>query len=322
VTTNLTKEKKRPRFGVILLPYNVSHRTILNAAQHAERLGFDSIWISDHIQRSKSSVLECWTTISALCAQTKKIRIGSLATCNSFRNPALLAKIVASSSQISDGRVDLALGIGYDELEFKAAGIRFSNFMERVEQLAETVEILNSLWSRKIVNFYGKYWQLDKSICEPKPKKPPRLWIAGRNESLMEIAAKRAYGLNILPYSGTLDERKLSTFDELKTITQSISSSGVKHKSLYCGDGGLIIGTDDLEYSKRVRATAQALDIPFGAFKKKLASLSVLHGTIENVASELQNLISLDFEEMMIVFPGWQIQNYENMDLFAEKFLH
>ncbi len=125
VESNLAK---RQRYGAILLPYSVSFERLIEATQHVEELGFDSVWISDHLQRDTTPTHECWTTISALSAWTSKILIGSLATCNSFRNPALLAKMVATVSQISCGRTDLAIGLGYDRSEHEAYGYAFPKF--------------------------------------------------------------------------------------------------------------------------------------------------------------------------------------------------
>ncbi|HZW57882.1 MAG TPA: LLM class flavin-dependent oxidoreductase [Nitrososphaerales archaeon] len=317
-----SSNKKTPRFGVILLPYSVSYQRLAEAALHAESLGFDSLWIPDHIQRGTTPILECWTTISALSALTRKVRIGSLATCNSFRNPGLLAKMVATASLVSKGRVELAIGIGYDEAEFKAAGIRFPPFKERVERLDETLQIVRSLWTEKTTNFEGRYWNFKDAVCEPKPVGLPRIWVAGRNKELIRVAAKQgAYGMNILPYSGTLDRRRISSIDELKEISQEIAGAGIEHKSMYCGDGGLVVGIDGADYAKRVERAAAATGLAVKKFGERISNLSIMHGTIEQVSSSIKMLASLGFEELMIIFPGWQEGNYENMDLFAKEFV-
>ena len=317
-----TTTKKGQRFGVILLPYSVSYQRLAEAAQHAEALGFDSLWISDHIQRGSTPILECWTTIAALGALTRRIRIGSLATCNSFRNPGLLAKMVATASLVSKGRVDLAIGIGYDESEFRAAGIAFPSFKERVERLGETLQIVKSLWTKEATNFQGKYWNFRNAVCEPKPPVLPRIWVAGRNNELIRVAASQgAYGMNILPYSGTLDHRRISSIDDLKEISERIASAGIDHKSMYCGDGGLVIGEDREDYARKVERASHAAGLTEEKFGERLANLSIVHGTVDEVSSSIRTLASLGFEELMMIFPGWQDGNYENMDLFAKVFL-
>ncbi|MDG6996614.1 MAG: LLM class flavin-dependent oxidoreductase [Nitrososphaerota archaeon] len=316
--TNLAK---RSRYGVILLPYSVSFERLIEATTHAEELGFDSVWISDHLQRDTIPTHECWTTISALSARTSKISIGSLATCNSFRNPALLAKMVATVSQISRGRTELAIGLGYDRSEHEAYGYPFPKFEERVERLSESLDILRLLLSKKKTNFAGKYWKLHDTVCEPKPVgRMPRIWVAGRNPSVFKAASGRAYGINILPYSGVMEKRHISSFDELEIISKQINSFKLK-RSMYCGDGGLVIGKNQGDYEARLQKLSSNQNISVSSLKQKIENLSILHGTTKECEATLDRLASLGFEELMMIFPGWQNEDYSNMDLFAREFI-
>ena len=320
--TILAKKTKRPRYGAILLPYSVSFENMFKAARHAEDLGFDSIWISDHLQRGTTPTHECWTTISALSACTSKIAIGSLATCNSFRNPALLAKMVSTVSQVSQGRTDITIGIGYDKSEHEAYGYDFPPFKERVERLSETLEILRSLWTRKRSNFQGKYWKIENAECEPKPfGRVPRIWVAGRNPLVLKAASKsRAYGINMLPYSGVLENRRMSAYDELESIAKQIDRLKLK-KSMYCGDGGLVIGKNASDYEARLGKVAAVQNLSTKELREKLNNLSIIHGTAKQCESTLGRLASLGFEELMMIFPGWQKGDFSNMDLFASEFI-
>ncbi len=321
----LIRRDARTRFGVILLPYSVSFSQISNATAHAEKLGFDSVWISDHLQRQNTQTLECWSTISALAATTTKIRIGSLATCNSSRNPSLLARIVSTISNISNGRIDLAIGLGYDKTEHVANGFQFSSFEERIERLSETLQILNFLWNSSEVNFDGKYYKLRGATSNPKPKGIIRLWVAGRSKKVLEIASKYAYGANILPYSGTLDKRRMSSFGKIRLILAELDSLSSRRKrfgkSMYCGDGGVVIGKDERDYTKRVKKCARSEGLTAFQFEKKLGNLSTVHGTISECRSSVSAIRSLGFEEMMMIFPGWQSGDYTNMELFAKEFI-
>ncbi len=310
------------KYGVILLPYNVSFARILDATRRAKDLGFHSVWISDHIQRDDVPTLECWTTISAICSSTSKIRVGSLATCNSFRNPVLLAKIVATASQISNGRVDLAIGVGYDREEHTRNGYAFESLSKRIELLSETLHIVKALWkSREATFFEGNRWQIKSAICEPKPVGEIKIWVAGRNEKLISVASKAGvYGMNILPYSGVLSDRRLSSFSELASISEYISSRSLK-KSIYCGDGGAIIGTSKLDYQRRLAKIAKLLNLSQKQLEERQGNLSIVRGTAEDCRESIDKLIDLGFEELMFIFPGWQEGDYSNMDLFAEEFI-
>jgi alkanesulfonate monooxygenase SsuD/methylene tetrahydromethanopterin reductase-like flavin-dependent oxidoreductase (luciferase family) len=309
---------------VILLPYSVHFSRIASAAIRAEKLGFDSIWISDHLQRNKWKTLECWTTISALAARTTKIRIGSLATCNSFRSPALLARIVATASQISNGRIDVALGLGYDDKEHAANGYSFPKFGQRVEQLSESLQILNLLWKGSEVNFNGKHYTLKGAVSKPKPKSL-KLWVAGRNQRILSAASKYAYGINVLPYSGVLENRRISTLQELKEISSAIDKESVGRthfgKSMYCGDGGVVLGKSVSEYRRRLKNLSKKEGLTTANYEEKINNLSIIHGTIDHCKDTVSAISSLGFEELMMVFPGWQVGDYLDMEHFAREFI-
>ena len=309
----------RPGYGVILLPYSVSYQRILETTRHAEALGFDSVWISDHLQRGLTPTLECWSTISALIASTKRVRLGSLATCNSFRNPLLLAKMVSTIYEISPKRVELAIGLGYDPKEHAAGGFPFLSSDQRIEKLEETLQIIQSLWTRKKTTFKGKYWKIENAVCEPKPSSLPRIWVAGRNKKLFEIASKYAQGVNILPYSGTMENRRISSFEELEQIVDKIDSYGSLAKSLYCGDGGLVIGKDDRDYARKLKRAAYSQGLSEAQLTGRLRNLSILYGTVGECKDRCEKLARIGFEELMIIFSGWQKGNYESMDLFAKE---
>ena len=305
-----------------MLPYSVSFERLVEAARHAEDLGFDSVWISDHLQRDTTPTLECWTSIAALSALTSKITIGSLATCNSFRNPGLLAKMISTVSQISRGRTDFAIGLGYDKSEHLAYGYKFPEFSERVERLSETLETLRLLWTRRKTNFNGKYWKFENTVCEPKPfGRIPRIWVAGRNPLVLETAAtKGAHGINILPYSGVMEKRRISSFEELELIAKQIGSYKLG-KSMYCGDGGLVIGRNESDYESRLRKYASFQKLSISSARKRIENLSIIHGSTRECKTQLDRLTTLGFEELMMIFPGWQRGDYSNMDLFAREFI-
>lgn len=322
----MTKRNHFPiRFGVILHPYSVSFNQILRATIQAEKLGFDSIWIPDHLQRENLPVVECWSVICALAVKTKRIRIGSLATCNSFRNPSLLARIISTASDISNGRIDVTIGLGYDKREHVANGYSFPEYSERFAMLSESVDILSSLWRSAKASYDGRYYKLDGAVAKPSPRGNLKLWVAGRNKEVFRLAARMGYGVSILPYSGVLDKRKLSSFEELGKICNMIDSfSGRrKHvpKSIFAGDGGLVIGANAEEYSTRLQKHAKSTRQSVDEAAKTLEGLSLLHGTTEECYASLQNISSLGFEELVIFVPGWQAGDYSNMSLFAKEFI-
>lgn len=177
-------------------------------ALQSEALGFDSIWIWDHFfwegyrdpeAEQVLDALECTTLMSALAALTKKIRIGSLVMCNSYRNPSLTAKIAATIDVISSGRLEFGIGAGWKENEYTAYGFPFPKPAVRIARLREAVTIIKKMWTEEKPSYKGKYYEIKEAICEPKPvQKPhPPIWIGGSGEKLtLRVVAELADGCN------------------------------------------------------------------------------------------------------------------------------
>jgi alkanesulfonate monooxygenase SsuD/methylene tetrahydromethanopterin reductase-like flavin-dependent oxidoreductase (luciferase family) len=139
----------------------------------AERLGFDSIWFYDHFHTipkvTTQSCFECWTTLAALAPVTSKIRLGQIVTCNSYRHPAVLAKMASVLDVISGGRVEFGIGAGWYDHEYNAYGIPFEKASIRIAKLEEAVRIIKKMWTEESANFEGKYYQIRGAINSPKP---------------------------------------------------------------------------------------------------------------------------------------------------------
>ncbi|UCE16325.1 MAG: TIGR03560 family F420-dependent LLM class oxidoreductase [Candidatus Bathyarchaeota archaeon] len=174
----------------------------------SEALGFDSVWIYDHFfwegdrdaeTEQVSDLLECTTVMSALAALTRRVRIGSLVMCNSYRSPSLTAKIAATLDVISNGRLEFAIGAGWKENEYTAYGYSFPKPAVRIAQLREAVIIIKKMWTEEKPSFTGKYYEIKDALCEPKPiQKPyPPIWIGGGGERLLlKVVAELADGWN------------------------------------------------------------------------------------------------------------------------------
>jgi alkanesulfonate monooxygenase SsuD/methylene tetrahydromethanopterin reductase-like flavin-dependent oxidoreductase (luciferase family) len=162
--------------------------------QESERLGYDSVWLADHLM-GQQPILECWTTLSALSGLTTRIRLGTMVLCNSYRNPALLAKMAATLDNISGGRVELGIGAGWKEEEYLGYGYEFPSSAERVSQLEEALIIIDMLWSESQATFKGNHFKVFKAYCDPKPIQKPRIpiTVGGTGEKLMlRLVAKYA----------------------------------------------------------------------------------------------------------------------------------
>ena len=184
------------RFGVTLPQIKRSWPEARDAALEFDRLGFDHLWVCDHVYGVPLPTLpifEAWTELAAVAAITQRAGLGTLVTPPFFRNPAVLAKQIATLDHISGGRAMVGLGAGWFEAEFTGTGSPFPKLGERMRALEETAEILKRLWSEERASFAGRHFSIENAICEPKPLRRPPILIGGGGERvLMGIAARHA----------------------------------------------------------------------------------------------------------------------------------
>jgi F420-dependent oxidoreductase-like protein len=184
------------RFGVTLPQIKRSWADARAAAEEFDRLGFDSVWVCDHlygVPMPQFPILEAWSMLAAIAAVTEKVELGTLVTPPYFRNPALLAKQIATIDNIAGGRVIAGLGSGWFASEFEGYGAPFPPVAERLEALEETCVLFRKMWTEPTVTLEGCYAKVQDVICEPKPVRTPPILIGGGGEKkLLRIAAKHA----------------------------------------------------------------------------------------------------------------------------------
>src|SRR5881628_2558419 len=184
------------RFGVTLPQIKRTWAEARAAALEFDRLGFDSVWVCDHlygVPLPNLPIFEAWSELAAVAAITERVELGTLVTPPFFRNPAVFAKQVATIDHVSNGRVIVGLGGGWLAAEFEAYGIPFPSLGARLRALDETCEVLKRLWSEERVTFEGKHVVVRDALCEPKPVRRPPILIGGGGERvLMGIVARHA----------------------------------------------------------------------------------------------------------------------------------
>ncbi len=195
-----------PQYDFSLAGSPVGWPELAGWAQRAEALGFNSVWLSDHLfydlsryggPAGERKVVDCFTGLSALGACTTTVRLGALVVCNDLRNPAVLAKMAATVDVLSGGRFTLGLGAGWFEPEYRAAGIPFGSPAERVDRLSEAVRIIRSLLSEGEVKFDGRHYRLDGALCLPRPIQDPLpIFIGGRGDRVASLAGRLSDGFN------------------------------------------------------------------------------------------------------------------------------
>jgi F420-dependent oxidoreductase-like protein len=199
-------------FGIKTAPQHTTYEAILQVWKQAdENPAFDHAWLFDHYAPIFSGIdgpcLEGWTTLAALAAETSRIRIGLMVTGNTYRHPAILASIAATVDIVSNGRLDLGIGAGWNEYEHSSMGIPLYAPGERIRRLDEACQIIKQLFTQDLTTFEGRYYQLKDARREPKPVQQPHppFVIGGSGEKLtLRVVAKHAAVWNFV--AGPVEE--------------------------------------------------------------------------------------------------------------------
>ncbi|UCG00610.1 MAG: TIGR03560 family F420-dependent LLM class oxidoreductase [Candidatus Heimdallarchaeota archaeon] len=307
------------RFGIQIEPQlGFDYATVEKIALNAEKIGFYSIWSSDHFfldQKSEEkNCMEAWTLLAALAAKTSTLRLGTLVTCNSYRYPAILAKIAATVDMISNGRLEFGIGAGWKEIEYNAYGIPFPSVKDRMDQLEESIQIIKKLWVDPMVTFHGKHYQIKEAFSAPKPiQRLPPIFIGGTGKKrILNMVAKYADYCNF----GWFNDPKAipELLDALKYHCEKVNRD---YDSLGKSFFASVIVTetqDELDTILAERAKLRGLTLT--EYMKSINNLNVFFGTPEVVQQGFENLIDLGFDYFQIMFP--YPMDYEQSEKFAK----
>lgn len=188
----------RIEFGLMLQPFptNFPGRELFEYNRRLIKMlspGFTTLWAEDHLQSGETAILESMTTLSYFAGEFPQFRVGTLVLGQSYRNPALLAKMAANLQLISGGRFILGLGAGWKEDEYVAYGYPFPDTKTRLEELEEAAVIVKSMWSTRPATFIGRHYSIRDAYCEPQPDPPIPLLIGGGGEGkTLAIVARHA----------------------------------------------------------------------------------------------------------------------------------
>lgn len=176
------------------------------AAVEAERLGFDSIWVADHLMLgSGEAILEGWTTLSVIAGRTSRVKLGTIHLAQPFRAPAIAAKMAATLDALSGGRLIFFYDCGWQEREVRAYGLDWPVEHERIERMEEGLELIDALWTSELpVDFRGRYYSTAGAVCRPGPVQQPRppIWLGeARSANWLDVIVRHADGWNSTPVS-------------------------------------------------------------------------------------------------------------------------
>ncbi len=273
------------RFGIHAGPQDCTLDDLRRLWRLADDNGFHwcSVWdhlysISD-LTNPASPAYEGIATMAALAAATTRVRVGCLVFCVGYRNPGVLCKAAVTIDHLSGGRVELGLGAGWNENEFRAFGMPFLPIKDRLDQLEETAIVLRRLFDGERVTFEGTHVHLQDALCDPRPLQPHlRLWIGGQGEKrLLRIVARHADGWNVPFLAPEVFTQRATTLDDWcakegrdpRAITRTINV-------------GLAVGRDDAA----VRRQEERLPSMFGGLTE-FVKPGILIGTPPRVIDRI-----------------------------------
>lgn len=181
-------------------------RAAVDAAVEAERLGFDSIWVADHLMHGyDDAIMEGWTTLSAIAGRTERIKLGTIHLAQPFRQPAIAAKMAATLDAISGGRLIFFYDCGWQDAEVRAYGLDWPSDEERIARMDDGLDLIKALWAAESpIEFRGRYFSTNAAMCRPGPLQQPRppIWLGEARTSVwLDAIVKHADGWNSTPAS-------------------------------------------------------------------------------------------------------------------------
>ena len=303
------------RFGAQTGPQNCSWEELLGLWEEFEALGFDTAWTFDHFipifADPDGPCFEGWITLAALAARTQRLRLGTLVTGNTYRNPALLAKMAATLDHVSGGRLEFGIGAAWFELEHAAYNAPFPPIGARMDMLDESLRIIRAMWTEKAPSFKGKHYSITEARCEPKPLQkphPPVLIGGGGEKRTLRLVARHAQIWNgfgspeIFKHKiGVLAEHCRTEGTDIDAIEKSVVLP--------------VLVTDDPKRAERLVASVARGQ----GLSEDEARAQVLAGTPDEVSDQVQSYIDVGVTHFIAMMFAPFARQMEGVRLFAKE---
>lgn len=301
-------------FGVTIPQIKRTWAEAKSNAVEFEAMGYDSLWVCDHLygpQSPQIPILEAWSLISAVAAVTSRVEIGTLVTPAGMRNAAQLGKVIATVDNIAEGRIIPGLGAGWMPREFSDFGVPFLPTSQRLIQLRETVELLKRMWTEPSVSYDGKYVKATDLVCEPKPVRVPPILIGGSGEKVtLKLAAQHA---DIWNHQAA---RQSELPQKVEVLKQRCAEADRDMSTLTISQQCLVTIAPDEASAGPMVDTAKKI---FGGHMGDPTGPLAIAGSPQRVREQIQKHIDLGCTMFLIEFFGRDTR--EPAQLFAETVL-
>ena len=283
--------------------------TVVAWARAADDAGLASVWLSDHlflsldrwgVRSGHEEGFEALTTLAALARATGQARLGTLVLCPHLRPPGALAKALVTVDVVSGGRLTVGLGAGWFEPEYAFAALEFPPAPARIERLEETIHVLRLAFAGEPFTYSGRHLHLEDMVCRPRPvQRPgPPLWVGGRGDRLLGVAARAADGWNAGGWTGTVDAYR----ERAAVLDRACERAGRDPATVRRSVNRLcLVGEDERDVRRRWEALVE------GPAAEALRGMTLddyrdgrLVGTVEQVRDQLQEWSAAGVAELVV----------------------
>jgi len=305
--------------------------SVVAFAQRAEDLGFDSVWMSDHFfldltkyggAATRYASLEPLTTLAAIAMDTERVRLGTLVLCEAFRHPPVLAKMASTLDIVSEGRLELGVGAGWYEAEYRAFAIPFPPVAESIARLRETVDILGGMLSSERFSYEGTYYRVEDAPNDPPPVQRPRppIIVGGKGgPKIMRIVAEAADGWN------TVWRWSPEAYGErLAELGRACERAGRDPSTVGLSVGLFtVVGADERDLSGRWDRARERAPVHASGFSAEDFARDALVGTPEQCLARIKEFEALGVDHLICTFGlvPFSLSDSEQLDVFASEVL-
>ena len=302
---------KKVKFSVRIHQSGYSYESLRQIWVEADKLGYYSATLFDLLN---VPTLECWTTLSALAAETERIRLTPLVLANLYRPPALLAKMASTLDVISGGRLELGIGAGGGEDDHLASGISFPRTSVRVTMLEEAIEVIKRLWQEPEASFEGRYYTLKAAVNEPKPVQSPHppVLVGGHGETYLLRSAARYADICNVGFEMSLEEHQV----KLDVLKGHCRRSGRDPAEIEVSHNTrVLIAESPSEYDRLVAQGAAGSNTRVDDYRASLSR--AIAGTPDQCIEQIRRYVDSDITYFFLLFPD-PISS-ESLSLFARE---
>lgn len=300
------------KFNVRVNQYRYSYEDLLRIWQEADRLGYYSASLFDLLT---VDALECWTTLTALLAQTEQIRAVPMVLANQYRHPVLTAKMVATLDVISGGRVTLGIGVGGSRSDSANSGLPFPSTRERCDMLEEALTIVRRLWTERSVDFSGRHYQVSGASIEPKPTQHPMppVLVGGHGPRYVLPMIGRTADICNAGSNDTITQHR----QRAEIVWRAAEAAGRDPSGIeFTHNADCVIAPTQREYERLVAQLADRAGMTVPTYQQDRLR-NTLSGTPEQVCERINDYVDFGIRYFFVVFPDPAPS--ETLALFADE---